>query len=166
MSLTLAAVGAMATALFELSVVPYLKIGGAEPDLVLVFAVIWTVVAGIEGGLTWAFFGGLMIDVLAARPFGSTAFALLLSVGGAAAFGRLIPGGRYVPPVLAVFVFSVLNQLVFLVTYGALRGPAPVADPLGSILPGGVYNTVIAAMVVPIVVALRIRYGETERVDW
>ncbi len=166
MSLTLAAVGAIASALLELSVVPYLKIAGAEPDLVLVFAVIWTVAAGIEGGLTWAFFGGLMIDILAARPFGSTAFALLVSVGGAAAFGRLMPGGRHVVPVLAVFVFSFVNQLMFLLVYSALKGPVPVVDPLGAIVPGSVYNTVIATALVPLIVALRVRYGESERVDW
>ena len=129
MSLLVAAVGAVAAALLDLTIAPYLAIGGAQPDFVLTFAVIWTVVAGIEGGLIWAFIGGLMIDFLAPRPLGSTAFTLLVCVGGAAFFSRLMGRARYFMPILAVFVFSIVNSLLFLVVYGALRGPIPARGP-------------------------------------
>jgi rod shape-determining protein MreD len=167
MSLTLAAVGAVVAALLELTVVPYLRIGGAEPDLVIVCAVVWTVVAGIEGGLIWAFIGGLMIDLLAPRPLGSTAFTLLICVGGAAVLGRALDRVRYIAPVIAVFVFAVVNSMLFLVVYGALRGPLPVADPIGEVLPDVIYTTVVAAIIGPlaVVVATRRRRG-SDRIDW
>ena len=107
MSLALAAaVGAAAAAVLELTIAPDLTIAGAHPHFVLICAVIWTVVAGIEGGLIWAFIGGLMIDFLAPRPLGSTAFTLLLCVGGAATFSRLMGRFRYLMPTGAVLLCS------------------------------------------------------------
>src|SRR4051794_16904391 len=109
MSMTLAAIGAVIAALLNLTIAPYLRIGGAQPDFLLTCAIVWTVVAGIEGGLVWAFIGGLMIDFLAPRPLGSTAFTLLLCVGGAALLARVFVQFRYIVPVVAVFIFSIVN---------------------------------------------------------
>ena len=81
MTLLLAAVGATVAALFELTVGPYLRVGTAQPHLVLVLGIVVTVAVGLEAGLVWAFVGGLALDVLAQRPLGSTSFALLLCVG-------------------------------------------------------------------------------------
>ena len=77
MSLTLAAVGAVVAAVLQLTIVPYLGIAGAYPDLLLVVAVIATFAWSTEAGMTLAFVGGLMIDLLAPRPIGLTAFTLL-----------------------------------------------------------------------------------------
>jgi rod shape-determining protein MreD len=166
MSLTLAAVGAVVAALLNLTIGPLIQIGGAQPDFVLIAAVIWTVVAGIEGGLVWAFVGGLMIDLLAPRPLGSTAFTLLICVGGAAVLARLTVQFRYVAPIVGVLLFSVVNALLFLVVYGALRGPIPAPDPVGAILPAAIYNAVIAAIAGPIAVAALARRENRERLDW
>lgn len=166
MSLTLAAVGAVVAALLNLTIGPLIQIGGAQPDFVLIAAVIWTAVAGIEGGLVWAFVGGLMIDLLAPRPLGSTAFTLLICVGGAAVLARLTMQFRYVAPILGVLLFSVVNALLFLVVYGALRGPIPAPDPLGAVVPAAVYDLVIAAIVAPLAVAAVARRQDRERLDW
>ena len=90
MTLLLAAVGATMTALVELTVGPYLRFGTAQPHLVLVLGIVVTVAIGLEAGLVWAFVGGLVLDVLAQRPLGSTAFALLLCMGVTAVLGRLL----------------------------------------------------------------------------
>jgi rod shape-determining protein MreD len=167
MSLTLAAVGAVVAALLQLTVMPYLSIGGAQADLLLVCAVVWTVVAGIEGGLIWAFIGGLMIDFLAPRPLGSTAFTLLICVGGAAILGRALVRVRYIAPVIAVFVFAWVNALLFLVVYGALRGPIPVSDPISDVLPDVLYTTLVGAIIGPLaVVYAGRRRRESDRIDW
>ena len=81
MTLLLAAVGATVMALLELTVGPYLRFGTAQPHLVLVIGIVVTVGIGLEAGLVWAFLGGLVVDVLAQRPLGSTAFTLLLCLG-------------------------------------------------------------------------------------
>ena len=166
MSLTLAAVGAVVAALLQSTIVPYLEIGGAQPDLVLVFAVIVTVVVGLDHGLAAAFFGGLAIDILAPRPLGSTAFVLLVAVGGAAVIGRLLARGRGFSTIVAVFLASLASPLIFLVVYGALRGPIPVEQPFVTILPDALYNTAIAVVVGPLAVYAHARYFEKDRIDW
>ena len=101
MTLLLAAVGAVVTALVELTVVPYLQIGSAHPHPVLVLAVIVTIAIGVEAGLVWAFVGGLALDVLAHRPLGSSAFALLIAVGGTAILARGLAQLRPIVPIVA-----------------------------------------------------------------
>ena len=166
MSLTLAAVGAVVAALLNLTIAPLLQIGEAQPDFLLICAVVWTVVSGIEGGFIWAFIGGLMIDFLTPRPLGSTAFTLLLSVGGAAVVGRALLRFRYLAPIVAVVLFSVVNALLFLVVYSALRGPIPIADPLSAVLPAAIYDAVLAAIIGPVAVAVLARHDHRERLDW
>jgi rod shape-determining protein MreD len=166
MRLTLAAAGAVVAALLQITIVPYLRIGGAQPDLVLVFAVTATIAGSVEAGLISAFIGGLMIDLLAPRPIGMTAFMLLISVGVAAVIGRALDRVLYVVPIIAVFLTSMLTSTLYLVLYGALRAPIPVADPVAAMLPTALYSTAVAAVVGPIAIALRRRSAERERVAW
>ncbi len=166
MSQVLAAVAAMLAALLELTIVPSIQIGGSQPDLVLVVAVIWTIVGGLEGGLAAAFVGGLTLDFLAPRPLGSTAFTMLVAVGGAVLLGRLLPGGRAPAAVVAVVVLSVVSSMLFLVVYGALRQPIPIADPLGAVLPRAAYDAVLTAIVAPLAVTIRNRRIARDWVDW
>jgi len=166
MSLTLAAVGAVGAALFDTSIAPYLRIGGAQPDLVLVFAVIWTIVVGFEGGLMWAFVGGLLIDLLAPRPLGSTAFALLLTVGTVAVAARFTSRGRYVRPVVGVLFGSLMYTSLYLLITRSLRGPMPLADGIAEIVPTAIVDTILAVLIGPLVVRLHARRGDRERLDW
>jgi rod shape-determining protein MreD len=166
MSLVLAVVGAVVAGLLELTVVPHLSINGAHPHPVLILGVIWTVAVGVDSGLVWAFAGGILLDVLAPRPLGSTAFALLVSLGGASAGARLLSRVRPFAPIPLVFIFSLVNSLLLLVIYGALRAPIPAEDPIGTLLPGAVFDTILAAVFGPLVITLRERYGPDERSDW
>ena len=165
MRLTLAAVGAVVAALLQLTIVRYLRIGDAQPDLVLVFVVTVAVLGDFESALVWAFLGGLMIDLLTPRPLGSTVFTLLISVG-LSLLGRVLDRARNVAPILAVFGLSFVGNLLLLVIYGFIRGPVPVTDLVGMFLPGAVYSTVVALLVLPIVVILQTRAADRERVAW
>jgi rod shape-determining protein MreD len=166
MRLTLAAVGAVVAALLELTVVPYLRVGTAQPDLVLVFAITATVAGTLEAGLISAFIGGLIIDLLAPRPLGMTAFALLASVGVAFIIAKALDRVIYVVPPIAVFLTSLLSSGLFLVLYGALRSPIPIPDPALAMLPDAAYSAAIALVVGTIAVGLRQRAAERERVAW
>jgi rod shape-determining protein MreD len=166
MTLLLASVGATAAALFELSVGPYLRVASTQPHLVLVLAVIVTVGLGLEAGLAWGFVGGLVLDVLAQRPLGSSAFALLICVGGAFAFSRLIPRLRPAITIPATFLLSLVYSMTLFLTFNALRATIPVADPAGAILPGALYDAILAALVGPLAVVIHDRRTEEERVDW
>jgi rod shape-determining protein MreD len=166
MSLLLAAVGATAAALIELTVVPYLRVGNAFPHLVLVLGVIWAIASRLEGGLVWAFVGGIALDVLAQRPLGSTALALLLSVGAAAVVAQPLARVRPLAPVAAVAVVSLGYSMILFILLGALVAPIPVDDPVPSLLPGLMYDVVVAAAIGPLAVAVHDRAVDQDRVDW
>jgi hypothetical protein len=56
--------------------------------------------------------------------------------------------------------------MLLLVVYGALRTPIPADDPIGALLPGAVLDTALAAVLGPLVIALRDRRRPDERADW
>jgi rod shape-determining protein MreD len=166
MTLLLAAVGATATALLELSVGPYLRIGTAQPHLVLVLGIVVTVAIGLEAGLVWAFVGGLVLDVLVQRPLGSTAFALLLCMGATAVLGHFLVRLRPIVPILATALLSLVYSMILFVALNALRTPIPIADPIGVLVPGAVYDILLAALIGPLAISVHDRRIETERMDW
>jgi rod shape-determining protein MreD len=154
------------TALLELTVGPYLRIGLAEPHLVLVLGIVVTLAVGLEAGLAWAFVGGLVLDVLAQRPLGSTAFALLLCVGATAVLGRLIARLRPIAPILATALLSLAYSMILYAAFSSLRSPIPVTDPVAALLPGAAYDVVLAALIGPLAISIHDRRAETERIDW
>jgi rod shape-determining protein MreD len=166
MTLLLVAVASMVVALLETTVTPYLRVGESQPHLVFIFAVIVTVTAGFERGLVWGFVGGLVLDVLAQRPLGSSAFALLIVVGGAAILGRVLIRLRPLTPIFGTFLLSFVYTMTLFVTYGALRGPLPVDDFGEMLVPGAVYDTIVAAIFGPLIVAMADRRAARERVEW
>jgi rod shape-determining protein MreD len=166
MTLLLAAVGATVTALLELTAGPYLRIGTAQPHLVLVVGIVVTVAIGLEAGLVWAFVGGLVVDVLAQRPLGSTAFALLLCMGVTAVVGRLVIRLRPVVPILAAALLSLPYSMILFATFNALRTPIPVANPIEILLPGVAFDAVLAALIGPLAISVHDRRAESERMDW
>ena len=121
----------------------------------------------LEAGLVWAFVGGLVLDVLAQRPLGSTAFALLLCVGVAALLGHWFVRLRHVVPIPATFILSLLYSMTLFVAFNALRAPIPVADPLAPSPAGRRLSTlVLAALIGPLAISIHDRRADVERVDW
>ncbi len=166
MTLLLAAVGATVTALLELTIGPYLRVGNAEPHLVLVVGIVVTLALDLEAGLVWAFVGGLVLDVLAQRPLGSSAFALLLCLGAAALLGRWFVRLRQIVPIPAAFILGVLYSMTLFVAFNALAAPIPVADPLARVLPSAVFDLVVATLIGPLAISIHDRRADVERVDW
>lgn len=166
MSLLFAAIGATVTALVEVTLGEYLKVAGVTPHPVLVGGVIWTIAAGIDRGITWAFVGGLVLDSLIGRPLGVSAFALLAAVGGAALIAQPFPRLRLVAPVVAVPVLSLVNSVLIMSLTAAARPGADVADPLSLLIPGVIYDGIIGMFVGPLAVMLHDRRTATERLEW
>lgn len=162
----LAAVGATAAALVELSFVPYVGVEGAYPHPVLVFGVIWTIADGLESGLGWALVGGVALDSLGARPLGSSSFALLISVGGASLIGRSFIRIRPLAPIVAIPILSLVNSMILLGLLSALRPPVAVTDPVATFMPGAVFDAVLGIVFGPLIVSVRDRRRVEERVDW
>jgi rod shape-determining protein MreD len=166
MSLFVAAIGATVTAIVELTIGPYIRVGNAQPHLVFVFAIVWTIAIGLESGLVFAFVGGIALDVLAGRPLGTSSFALIIVVGLAAAIARLFIRFRPLVVVPAVAVLSLVYSMTLFLLLGALGSSAAAHDPVTTLLPGVGYDAIIAILVGPLAIAVYDRYVEEERVDW
>ncbi len=166
MGLLFAAIGATVAALFEASLVPYFAVGDAAPHPVLVGGVVWTIAAGIDRGITWAFVGGLVLDSLLGRPLGGSALALLLAVGGAALIARPFPRLRLVAPIVAVPILSIGYSMVLVGVTIAVQPGFSFPDPLGSFVPDAIYDALIGMFVGPLAVTLRDRRNVVERAEW
>ena len=166
MTLLFAAFGATVAALLESSVVPYLRVEDAQPHLVFVLAVVVTVVGGFDRGLVWAFVGGLVLDILTQRPIGVSAFALLVCVGGVAGVNRVLSRARPLVPIAATLLVSFVYSMSLFVTYAALGESTLRGDPLQLFLPSAAYDTIVAALVGPLLVSVADRRADSERVDW
>jgi rod shape-determining protein MreD len=166
MSLLFAAFGATVAALVEATLRPQMTVADAAPHPVVVGGVIWTIAAGIDRGIAWAFVGGLVLDSLLGRPLGVSAFAILVAVGGAALIARPFPRLRLVAPVIAVPVLSLVSSLAILGLSSAARPGGAISDPIGLLLPGVAYDALLGMFVGPLVVMLHDRRNPAERVDW
>jgi rod shape-determining protein MreD len=168
MTLIVAAAGAAVAALFEITLWPYVDVGGAHPHLVFVIAVVWAAIASLEASLAWGFTGGLMLDVLAPRPLGATALVLLLVVGVVAGTSRAFAQVRLraVAPIVIAAPLSIVYSLgVGLIIAGVDRASAP-SNPVPALIPGAVFDAVLVAAIVPIALAIRSRQAAQERVGW
>jgi rod shape-determining protein MreD len=167
MSLLLSAIAAAVVAVLDATLSGhYLGIGNAQPHLLLVLGVIWSIAAGIEGGIAWAFVGGLLLDALLDRPLGATAFALLVAIGGAYLLAQPLARVRLVAPVVAVPIFSFVYSMLILVLGSTGQGAGTVGDPLSLFLPGIVYDGVLGIALGPLIVSAHDRRIPVERVDW
>jgi len=166
MRLALAAVTAVVAALLQASVVPYLRLAGATPDLALVVVLLWGSFGLFDATMVAAFIGGIVIDALLLRPLGSTSFVLLLAAAAVTFVSRT--GARTRIPLLVVsaFVLAVATALLWNVVYGALAGPVPAPVPFGPVIPDAIFTTAIYVVTLPIAILLRRRFGEQERAAW
>jgi rod shape-determining protein MreD len=166
MSLLFAAIGATVIALVEATLSKYIKVGDATPHLVLVGGVIWTIAAGIDRGIKWAFVGGLVLDSLLGRPLGVSAFALLVAAGIAALIAQPFPRLRLVAPIVAVPVLSLAYSMLIFALSAAADPSISVDDPIRLFVPGAVYDAIVGMFVGPLVVTIHDRRAATERMDW
>jgi hypothetical protein len=167
MSVLASAVGAILAAILESSVLTHLSVGGAKLDLVFGVGIAVAMVLGFEAGMTWAFAGGLMLDILMPeRTLGATALALV----AVTAIGLLVARATWPPRMLAIVVtvavLAVVFQLLLLgllvVTAGVTLEGLSVAD----LLLVAALDAVVAVPAVLVVRALDLRFGDPERVAW
>ena len=164
MTLLVAAIAATVAAIFESTITQYLRVGDtAQPHLVFVLAVITTVAAGLDSGLIWAFVGGIALDSLAQRPLGSTAFALLIVVGGTTVLARPLARIRPIVTIIATALLSLVYSMTLVLLFSVLRPPAALSDPLRIVLPSVAYDIVLAIVLGPLIVSIRDRLTDEER---
>jgi rod shape-determining protein MreD len=152
----LAIVIPLAAALLQGSVVPFVSIAGARPNLPVLVAASWSVAAGAREAVWWAFVGGLAADLLSGGPVGALALASLVPVaavglGESTLRSRSIVGGALLVGV-ATLAAGLLYLLILLIV------GRPQSDPVlhaGGAAAGAVYNGVLAIATYPIARSMR-----------
>lgn len=166
MSLLLSAIGATVAAVLDASLGLHLKIGNAVPHLVLVLGVVWSIAAGLERGIAWAFVGGLVLDSLLGRPLGASAFALLVAVGGARLLAQPLVRLRSLSPILAVPLMSAVYSFLIVVLTASGQPASSLGNPVAAFGPGALYDGVLGLLVGPLIISAHDRRQAVERVDF
>jgi rod shape-determining protein MreD len=161
------AVGAFLAAILESSVLTQLQVGSIKPDLVFAMGVAVAMVLGFESGMTWAFVGGVTLDLLLpGRAFGSTALALVVSVAAALLVARATWPPRLLVIAATAFALTLAFQVMLLALLAVASGVAWAGLSVTDLVVIGLANTAIASVTVVAVRALDLRFGEPERMAW
>jgi len=130
-------------AVLQTSMVPRLAIGDARPQLVLVWVVCWAVVRGRGEAMSWAIFGGLLLDLLSQMPPGAHLLALTVVAFVADLGHAVMQGSTALFAAAAVFAASLAYGIVLVVVLAATGHALPLADTIVlNVFPGALYNLV------------------------
>lgn len=156
MRVALAVVVPLAAALLQGALVPFIEVGGAHPNLVILVAACWAVAAGPREAVWWAFVGGLAADLLSAGAVGALALASLIPV---AALGLAETPGRQRSVLTGAFLVGLASLAAGLIYLAVL---AIAGIPLGELsrllaaaVSGAIYNGVLAIATYPLMRMLR-----------
>jgi rod shape-determining protein MreD len=165
MSIILAAVASVLAALLEISVIPGLTSVG-QPNLVFLVTVVVTMMIGVEEGLTVAFLGGLMTDLLLpGHQLGGTSLVLLAMAGITATVGRFLPQRRVAVATVLVLVLAMVFQPLEILVLAATAGTPATLDPVG-MLPTSIVDAILAIPAAGILRFAWLRYGAHDRIEW
>lgn len=167
MSVLAPAVGAVIAAILESSVLTNLQVGSIRPDLVFAVGIAIAMSVGFESGMTWAFIGGISLDLLLpGRALGVSVLALVLLTAAALLLARATWPPRVIVISATALVLTVPYQLAVLALLAVTTEVAFTSISLAHLFVAGILNAFIAIVAVLIVRALELRFGETERLAW
>lgn len=143
--------------LAQSALVPYFRVFGVTPDLMMVVVVSWSLLRGWKAGLIWALIGGLVLDLLSALPFGTITLGMVLASVSA---GIIIANVYHpsLPVVLLAIAISTMGYYLVLMVGMALSGWSVAwMDTLSQVvLPVAGVN---AGLAIVVLAAMRWLYG-------
>jgi rod shape-determining protein MreD len=131
--------------LFAVSAMPYVKVLGVTPDLVLIFAVCWAVVRGQDEAWIVVPAAGFFRDLATSDPLGTSALAMVPVVLLAAAVRLRSLDSDFLPAVAVVAVSSLTYGIISMSVLGVTGQHIHVADALiRVVLPSVVVNALFS----------------------
>jgi rod shape-determining protein MreD len=108
--------------LLQSALLPYMRIAGVLPDLMLALVVAWSLLRRAPEGLIWALVGGLVLDLLSGAPFGVFTLGLVSASLIASASATVLFRSYALLPVVAIVPATlVYHGVVLLLLYAAGR---------------------------------------------
>jgi rod shape-determining protein MreD len=135
--------------LAQATLLPRIRFFGAQPDLLLVLVVCWSLTYGVAGGLVFAFVGGLAVDIFAGLPIGTSPLALMPICFLAIMWRSSVYVSNVWFPVLLVAIATPVQGWLMLFTR-QIRG-LPVewgATTMQIILPAVALNLILTVIVI------------------
>jgi len=136
--------------LLQATLISRLAIWGVFPDLPLLMVVSWGLLRGSQQGLLWGFVAGVVVDLFSGAAFGA-ATVPLMAVGFVAGLGENIVFRNVLLLLLAIFLATVVYDLLFLVmvqiSASPLQGTEHTVEWSGSLVrvigPSAFLNTLL-----------------------
>lgn len=135
-------------AVVSVSAMPYVKVLGVTPDLVLIFAVCWAVVRGQEEAWVVVPAAGFIRDLTTSDPLGTSALAMVPIVLLAAAIRLRTLDSDFLPAVAVAAVASLPYGIIAMSVLAATGQHIDVLDALVRVvLPSAVVNALFCPIV-------------------
>ena len=166
MTLYLAVPLLVVISILQTTIIPELAVWGVFADLPLLVVVSWSLLRGSREGIVWGFITGLTVDLFSGAPFGAATLPMIL-VGLLAGLGQATIFRAHVAlPLVAMFLASVLYDLLFLLIVRLSGNPvAWLESLLRLILPSALLNALLMPIVFVIMRWLSMRFGR-EEMEW
>jgi rod shape-determining protein MreD len=154
-------------ALLQATLGARVEIGGVLPGLVLLAVVNWGILRGMDQGMMWAFFGGLLLDVFSGWPLGTNTVALVIVASlvslGEGTFIRT----HAILPLATVFAATVLYYLIVFFVLESTQHPVDwLAGMRSIVLPTAAYNAILNVAAFPLIRRLEDRVYPVPRANW
>jgi len=120
----------MILTIIQTSVLTVLPVIGQVVQPVLLCAIAWGMLRGMRDGLTWAFMGGLFLDLFTVGPWGAQSLAIMAAVAVAVWIVSTLPPRRFwIPGIIggmcAVLYLALLIGIIQVSRYGPHLSAAP-----------------------------------------
>lgn len=132
----------------QAAVMPYIRLGGASPNLPLVLALCWVLLEGLGDGMVISLLAGLGVDGLSGGPFGLSMISMALtSAMAGVAEANVFRSARFLPYIM-VCLASPLYDGVYLGLSALLRSEfLPAMLIWRIVLPGMLLNVLLMPLI-------------------
>ncbi|MDI6689253.1 MAG: rod shape-determining protein MreD [Actinomycetota bacterium] len=145
----------LAAFILQTTIAPHIDIRGVQPDFILIVVVTCAFIEGPAIGSVAGFFGGLLHDLVLTQIVGIHALCKTIVGYVAGLVERTIFAESIFLPMAAIFLASLLNQLIYAVVIFLLGYEVPFLMVLMTIvIPSAFYNSLLTPLVYPVVCRL------------
>ena len=145
-------------AIFQGTAAPQIRVASGYPDLMLLSVVSWQLVQTRGDGYTWAFIGGLIVDLISGGPFGASILGLLAAAAVADRVGGGLARDQIALPLISSFLGTFAFHGVYLIV---IRVFGRVIDPTEAVfqvvLPSALINMVLSPFFFRIMITIHRR---------
>lgn len=128
----------------QTTVVPFLQVGNARPDLLLMLTVSVGLIFGQVAGVSVGFFSGLLWDLLTAQFFGMYTLAKILTGYLIGCFEKKVFKEHPILPLATIFLATFVHEGILYIGTRMLDIEVPLLPLIGkNVLPNAVYNCVV-----------------------